>query len=54
MTDVAQEAAVAPPAAKRASAPRTETQNPPGKKAPDSEREYMKKLNKDLDNLLGK
>ena len=25
-----------------------------GKKAPDSEREYMKKLNKDLDNLLGK
>jgi len=54
VTDVAQEAAVAPPAAKRAPAPRTETQNPPGKKAPDSEREYMKKLNKDLDNLLGK
>ena len=54
VTDVAQEAAVAPPAAKRAPAPRTETQNPPGRKAPDSEREYMKKLNKDLDNLLGK
>jgi len=53
VADVAQEAAP-PPAAKRAPAPRNETQTPPGKKAPDSEREYMKKLNKDLDNLLGK
>ena len=26
----------------------------PGKKNPDSEREYMKRLNKDLDTLLGK
>ena len=51
--EVAQEAAP-PPAAKRAPAPRNETQSAPGKKAPDSEREYMKRLNKDLDNLLGK
>ncbi|MDB5815031.1 MAG: serine/threonine protein kinase [Rhodocyclales bacterium] len=29
-------------------------QSPPAKKKPDSEREYMKRLNKDLDNLLGK
>ena len=53
VAEVAQEAAP-PPAAKRAPAPRNETQNAPGKKAPDSEREYMKRLNKDLDNLLGK
>jgi serine/threonine protein kinase len=53
VADVAQEAAP-PPAAKRAPVPRADTQNAPGKKAPDSEREYMKRLNKDLDNLLGK
>ena len=44
-----------PPVAKRAPAAKTVArQNAPGKKTPDSEREYMKRLNKDLDNLLGK
>ena len=54
VADVAQEAPAPPPVAKRAPAPKTGAQNAPGKKAPDSEREYMKRLNKDLDNLLGK
>jgi serine/threonine protein kinase len=48
-----------PPAAKRTRGPQTAAPNaqattPPGRKAPDSEREYMKKLDKDLDKLLGK
>ena len=59
VANIAREAAPPPPAAKRAPAPRTASQNPPrnaspGKKTPDSEREYMKRFNKDLDNLLGK
>ena len=56
VADVAQEAPPPPPppVAKRAPAPKTAGQTAPGKKAPDSEREYMKRLNKDLDNLLGK
>jgi len=55
VADVAQEAAAPPPAGKRAPAPKPSAPNPAaGKKAPDSEREYMKRLNKDLDSLLGK
>ncbi|MCE9658667.1 MAG: protein kinase [Burkholderiales bacterium] len=50
VANVAREAAP-PPAARRAPAPGPAT---PGKKNTDSEREYMKRFNKDLDNLLGK
>jgi hypothetical protein len=55
VANVALEAAAPPAAARRPPATRPAAQNPPpGKKTPDSEREYMKRLNKDLDNLLGK
>ena len=59
VANVAREAAPLPPVARRAPVPKTASQNPqrtpsPGKKTPDSEREYMKRFNKDLDNLLGK
>jgi hypothetical protein len=47
-------APVSRPAPASRPAPVTKPSDPSGKKAPDSEREYMKKLNKDLDNLLGK
>jgi hypothetical protein len=59
VANIAKEAAPPSPVAKRAPDRKTASQNAPGnarpgKKAPDSEREYMKRLNKDLDNLLGK
>ncbi len=50
VANVAREAAP-PPTARRAPAPAPAN---PGKKNADSEREYMKRFNKDLDNLLGK
>jgi len=60
LADVATQAA-APVAvvAKRAPAAKPVTQNAPAQPAPrkksnDSEREYMKKLDKDLDSMLGK
>jgi hypothetical protein len=52
VADVAQEAP--PPPVARRGAPPKASPPPQGKKAPDSEKEYMKRLNKDLDNLLGK
>ena len=52
VADVAQEAAP-PPVARRGPPPKA-SPPPQGKKTPDSEKEYMKRLNKDLDNLLGK
>jgi serine/threonine protein kinase len=59
VASIAREAAPPPPVAKRAPAAKPASQNSrgtasPGRKTPDSEREYMKRLNKDLDNLLGK
>ncbi|MEO5882536.1 MAG: serine/threonine-protein kinase [Caldimonas sp.] len=54
VADVVQEAAAGVPAARRTPAPRPATRTPAPGKAPDSEREYMKRLNKDLDSLLGK
>jgi hypothetical protein len=55
MANIAREAAApSPSAGKRAPAPKTAAANPPAKKSTESEREYMKRLNKDLDNLLGK
>ncbi len=49
-------AASAPPAATRRPTVQAKAAPPaqPAKKAPDAEREYMKRLNKDLDSLLGK
>ena len=41
VADVTQEAPAPPPVAKRTPVPKTGAQNAPGKKAPDSEREYM-------------
>ena len=53
VADVAQEAAPPPPVARRGPPPKA-SPPPQGKKTPDSEKEYMKRLNKDLDSLLGK
>jgi len=53
IADVAQEAAP-PVAAKRPAPGKAPSAQNPVKKNPDSEREYMKRLNKDLDTLLGK
>jgi serine/threonine protein kinase len=58
VADVARDPAPQAPAAKRAPGPKA-SQNAPGhatppRKANESEREYMKRLDKDLDSLLGK
>ena len=49
VANIARNAAAPPPAAKRAPATK-----PTPRKAPGSEREYMKRFDKDLDKLLGK
>ena len=54
VADVAQEAAAPPPAAKRPPPAKPAPPAAPGKRSTESEREYMKRLNKDLDALLGK
>jgi hypothetical protein len=55
VADIAQEAPAPPLAAKRPPPGKPAPQAPnPGKKSAESEREYMKRLNKDLDTLLGK
>ena len=54
VANVARDAAATPSVGKRGPVPKTAAANPPAKKSTESEREYMKRLNKDLDNLLGK
>ncbi|MEC5386838.1 protein kinase [Uliginosibacterium sp. H3] len=57
VANITKEAAPAPVVKPTVPAPKPATPQAtpsPSKKAPDSEREYMKRLNKDLDNLLGK
>jgi hypothetical protein len=59
VASIAMEAAPPSPVAKPGPGPKTASQNAPGnarprKKAPGSEREYMERLNKDLDRMLSK
>jgi len=59
VASIAMEAAQPSPVAKPGPGPKTASQNAPGnarprKKAPGSEREYMERLNKDLDRMLSK